>query len=85
MIRTIYGRFPTMNMQTPSLRSSHLDIKDVQCAETKDVLKILYHVISCLGAVGVQIVVFGAQKFNFLQKWPNLQGRLELIRRSFFA
>ena len=49
MIRTIYGRFPTMNMQTPSLRSSHLDIKDVQCAETKDVLKISYQIISRLG------------------------------------
>ena len=27
--------------------------------------------------------ILGAQKFNFLQKWPNLQGRLDW--RSFFA
>ena len=28
--------------------------------------------------------VLSTQKLNFLQKWPNLQGRLELIWRSFF-
>ena len=29
--------------------------------------------------------VLGVQKFNFLHKWLNLQGWLELIWRSFFA
>ena len=34
--------------------SGYLDIKDAQNAETKDVLEISSHVISCLGAMGVQ-------------------------------
>ena len=53
------GCFPTKDMQTlphpPSevtphtqnghpLRSGHLDIKDAQCAETKDVLKKSHHI-----------------------------------------
>ena len=29
--------------------------------------------------------VLGIQKFIFLQKWLNLQGRLELIGSSFFV
>ena len=29
--------------------------------------------------------VLGAEKCNFLQKWPNLQDRLELICRLFFC
>ena len=36
------GCFPTKDMQTTHLRSGHLDIKDAQCAETKDVLKKSY-------------------------------------------
>ena len=29
--------------------------------------------------------VLGTPKFNFLQNWPNFQGRLDLTWRSFFA
>ena len=75
----IGGLFPTEDMQTPPRPSEvtdHLDMKDMQCAETKDVLKISYHVFELWAS---KRVVMGTQKFNFLQKWPNLQGRLELI------
>ena len=41
-------------MQTVLLRSGHLDIIDWQCAENKDGPKISYHLISRLGAAGVQ-------------------------------
>ena len=42
------GPVPSKDKQTPSspLRSGHLDIKDTQCAETEDVLKKSYHIIS---------------------------------------
>ena len=40
--------------------------------ESQDVLNISYR-------------VWAPEKFYFLEKWPNLQGRLELIWRSFFA
>ena len=48
------GCFPTKDMQTTHLRSGHLDIKDAQCAKYKDGRKISYHIISRLGAAGVQ-------------------------------
>ena len=67
------------------LRSGHLDIKDAQCDATKVARKISYYIISRLGAVGSKRSVLGIKKFNFLQNWPNLQSRLELIWRSFFA
>ena len=47
------GCFPSKDMQTPPpppVRSGHLDMKDAHCAETKDVLKKSYHIISRLGA-----------------------------------
>ena len=47
--------------QTPSLRSDHLNINDAQCAENKDGLKIVFHIISRLGATGVKRGVLGAQ------------------------
>ena len=49
----------------PLLRSGHLDIKDAQCAEDKDGRKISYHVVSRLGAVGVQKGRFGRPKIQF--------------------
>ena len=61
------------------LRSGHLDIKDAQCAETKDVLKMSYHIISRLGIMGIQKECFRHPKFNFFLKWPNLQGILKKI------
>ena len=71
---------PTKDMQTspPLLRTDHLDIKDAKCAKKNDGRKISYHLISRLGAAGVQKERC-AQKFNSLHKWPNLQSRLELI------
>ena len=62
------------------LRSGHLDIKDAQCAETKDVLKKLYRAFDTWAS---RMGVMGAQKFNFLHKWPNLQGRLTLTLNDF--
>ena len=52
----------------PPLRSGHLDIKHAQCAETKDVLKISYHTISRVGAVGVRKGCFGHPKIRFSSK-----------------
>ena len=77
MYITLFVPVPTKDMQTPPpslLRSRHLDIKDVQCAENKDGHTISYHIISRSGAAGVQkfkiqkIQKFGAQKFKILQK-----------------
>ena len=76
--------FPNYEYAVPlSLRSGHLDMEDAQCP--KKMMGVRFHTISCLGAADVQKGLLGAQKFNFHQKWPNLQGRLELIWRSFFA
>ena len=73
-------------MQTPPLpsplRSGNLEIKDAQWAKKNDGRNISYHIISHLGAIGAQAL---PQKFNFLKKWPNLKGKLELIWRLFFA
>ena len=47
MLDLVLGCFPTKDMQTsppPPLRSGHLNMKDMQHAETKDVLKITYRV-----------------------------------------
>ena len=74
------GPVPTKNMQTslplPFFRSDHLNLKDAQCAENIDERKISYRV---WGPRTSKRCVLGAQKFNFLQKWPHLQGRSELI------
>ena len=72
-------------MQTPlPFRSDHLDIKDAQCAANKDEPKIYYHI-----AFGrrerPKVPFLGAQKFNFIKKWPNLQGILELTWRLFLT
>ena len=66
---------------SPHLRSGHVDIKDAQCAENKDGRKISNHImfISRLAVRALKRGFFGTQKFNFLQKWPNLQSRLEWI------
>ena len=49
-LKKIIGPVPSKDMQTqpahPLFRSGHLDIKDVQCAKTKDMLKISYHIPS---------------------------------------
>ena len=59
--RKIVGFFPSKDMQTPlsSLKSGHLDIKDAQCAKKNDGRKISNHIISRLGAAGVQKVRYG--------------------------
>ena len=43
-----------MDVQTPHLRSDHLDIKDAQCAKKNDGRKISYHIISRLSIAGSQ-------------------------------
>ena len=47
--------------------------------------EISYHIKSRLSATNVQNGGLGAEKFNFLHNWSNLQGRLELSWLSFFA
>ena len=51
------------------LRSSHLNIRDAQCAENKDGRKIAYHIIFCLGAREMAKTFFFLSNFcQVLQK-----------------
>ena len=59
----------------PPLRSGHLDIKDAQCAEIKEGRKISYHIISRLGAEGVQKWRFGRPKIHFFSKMAKFAGK----------
>ena len=62
----IPGCFLTKDIKTPSplpLRNGHLDIKDAQCDENKNGRKVSYHIISRLGAVGVQTFPSKLAKF----------------------
>ena len=56
-------------MQTPTPpplhRSGHLDIKDMQYTETKDVLIKSYHITSRFRVMGVQEVQKDARKIKF--------------------
>ena len=81
------GPVPSKDMQivqlSPSseggegtLRIFYLDIKDAQCAETKNVLKKSYRVFELWASKRSKKM---RKKFNFLQKYPNLQERSELI------
>ena len=55
-----FGPVPSKDMQScrplspPPPRSGHLDIKDAQCAENKDVLKKSYHIILRFRVMGIQ-------------------------------
>ena len=51
---SIFGPVPTKDMQTPPLSFAPSFMKDAQCAEIKDDRKIPYHIVSRLGAAGVQ-------------------------------
>ena len=70
-------------MQTSPLRSGHLDIKDAQCAENKVGRKMLYHIISCLGAVGVHKERFGRQKIQFSSKMAKFPGQIGIDMTHF--
>ena len=75
------GHVSSKNMQTPSpspIRSGHLDIKYVQCAETKDVVKKSYHIISRIRVMGVQKVQKGAQKIKFSSKVAKFAGNIRI-------
>ena len=52
----------------PPLKGGHLDIKDTQCAENKDGRTISYHIISRLGAAGVQKGPSRRPKIQFSSK-----------------
>ena len=74
----ILGPVPTKDMTPPPpLRSGHLDIKMRNVLKIK--MGIKFHITSRLSAAAVEKGRFGKQEFNFLQKWPNMQGILELI------
>ena len=68
----------------PSL-SDHFDIKYAQCAKKIMGLKFLITSYHVWALQPFENDILGAQKFIFLHKWKNLQGRLELIWRSFCA
>ena len=61
------------DMQT-LLRSGHLDIKDAQCAETKDGPKISYYIILRLGAMSVQKGRSGSPKIQCSSKVAKFAG-----------
>ena len=61
----------------------HLDIKDAQCAETKDVLKISYHIMTRLGAMGVQKGRFGRLKIQFFSKVAKFSGQIGIDQTHF--
>ena len=68
--------FPTKDMQTlpPPLTSGHLDIKGAQCAQKSDGRKISYHIISRLGAMGIQKERFGRPKIQLFSKIAKFAG-----------
>ena len=71
----VSGCFPTKDMHTLSLlRSSHLDIKDAQCAKKNDGRKILYHSISRVGTAGVQKRHFGRSNIQLSSKVAKFAG-----------
>ena len=55
-------------------RSGYLDIKDAQCAINKVGRQILYHIISRLGAAGVQKGCFGHPKIQLSSKVAKFTG-----------
>ena len=69
------GFFPTKDMQTPSLRSGHLYMKDRECAESNE--KSYFRPFWSI--VFESLAPIRLQNFVVVQKWPNLQGRLGLI------
>ena len=71
-----YGWFPTTDMQTPPLRSSHLNIKNAQCIKNKFGRKISCHTISCLGAAAVQNRRFGRPKIPISSKVAKFAGQI---------
>ena len=77
------GCFPATDMQTPPPppppQKSPSRHKDAQC--TTKLTGVRFHITSSRvwALRPFKRGVFGAQKFNFLQNWPNLQGRLELV------
>ena len=57
-----------------SLRSGHLDIKDAQSTKKNDRRKISYHIISRLGATGVQKGHFGHPNIQLSSKVAKFAG-----------
>ena len=58
------------------LRSGHLVIQDAQWAETIDVLKISYRIITRSGAMSVQNMRFGHPKIQFSSKGAQFTGQI---------
>ena len=74
-MRSWVGCFLTKDMQTPPpLRSGHINIRDEQCAKNKDGRKISDHIISRLGAMGVQKGRFGRPKIQLSSKVTKFAG-----------
>ena len=59
-------------------RSGHLDIKDAQCAETKNVLQKSYHIISCFPDMGAQKRHFRCPKIKFSSKVAKFARKIEI-------
>ena len=52
----------------PPLRSGYLDVKYAQCARKNDGCKVVYHIISRLGAADIQKGRFGRPKIQLSSK-----------------
>ena len=71
------GCFSTKDMQTsPPLRSGHLDIKDAQCAKTKEVLKKPYHIISRFRVMSVKKERYDRPKIKFSSIVAKFAGKI---------
>ena len=67
------------------LRSGHLDIRDMQCAETKDGHKISYHIITRLGTMCVQEGCFEHPEIQFSSKVAKFAGNIGIdLTLNFF-
>ena len=72
-------------MPLPPLRSGHLNVKDAQCAETKDVLKKSYHIMSSFQVMGVQKGRFGRPKVKFSLKLAKFTGKIGIDQKIIFC
>ena len=67
-----------------SLRSGDLDIKDAQLAESKEGRNISYHIISRLGAMGVQKGYFGRSKIQFSSNVAKFERKIRIYMTLIF-
>ena len=74
--RKVVSQLRICRPSPPPFRSDHLDIKDMQFAENKGGRKILCHIISRLGAAGVQKGPSRRPKIQFSLKVAKFAGNI---------